>query len=70
MQWKQATAAGVLEVLAFTTVIDADALNALLLNKVIHTQLAEFFKSCTCNSPKERQPVAPWILAGLCFEYI
>ncbi|MNP76876.1 hypothetical protein D3C76_1742010 [compost metagenome] len=43
VQGENASAAGVLEVLAFTTVVDADALNTLLFDEVIHPQLAEFF---------------------------
>lgn len=39
----EASAAGVLQVLVFTAVIDTDALDTLLFDDVIHRQLAEFF---------------------------
>ncbi|KJJ17559.1 hypothetical protein HMPREF3150_03137 [Pseudomonas aeruginosa] len=64
MQGKYSAAAGILKVLAFTAVIDADALDALLLNEVIDTQLAQFFQSCPSGSPKEWQPVTPRVLSG------
>ena len=55
VQGEHASAAGVLQVLAFTAIIDADALDALLLDEVIQPQLAEFFQACSGGSPKERQ---------------
>ncbi|MCY1464025.1 hypothetical protein D9M71_819990 [compost metagenome] len=64
MQGKDASAAGVLEVLAFMVVINADALDALLFYEVIDTQLTQLFQSCPSGSPKERQPVAPRMFAG------
>ncbi|EST14148.1 hypothetical protein EDP1_3003 [Pseudomonas putida S610] len=64
MEGKNTAAARILEVLAFMAVINTNARDTLLLNEIIHTQLAEFFKSCTCAPPKEWQPVAPRVLAS------
>lgn len=58
MQGENTTAAGVLEALVFMAVIDANTRHALLLNEVVYTQLAQFFKLGTSAPPRSASPAA------------
>ncbi|MNE90378.1 hypothetical protein D3C80_1878830 [compost metagenome] len=51
-------------------VVNANARDALLLNEIVHTQLAQFFKSCTSEPSKEWQPVAPRMLPCFFSKYL
>lgn len=70
MNRQHSAATVILEFLVSTTVIDANAWDALHGDDVIDVQLAEFLQSCTSESSQQRQPESPWMFVGFLMKRI